>query len=93
MFNIDNYHNIRLLTDDNGIIDFQLCGETLTNGDVVTFSCEEQEFTTSEFTDGVAKIYIKDKKEPFEGCYKIMVKMKDGRQSTVIKGKFSRRGC
>ena len=92
MLVIDSRHNITLNTCDNGVIDFTLCGcDKLVNGDRVCFKCKEQDYTTEEFTNGVAKIQIDSKEEPFEGTYCIRVTKKDGRLETVISGKFVRK--
>lgn len=93
MFKIDSRHNLELFTKENGIIDFQLCGEKLSDGDIVSFITDEQECSVNEFTDGVAKLYIQPKNEPCNTCYHIDVIMKDGRQATVITGKYIRKGC
>ena len=93
MFLIDYRNNITLNTGDNGVIDFSLCGcDKLDNGDVVTFKCGEQEVLVDSFENGVAKISIQSKEEPLDGRYCIIVKMKDGRNETVVEGKFVRKG-
>lgn len=93
MFKIDSRHNIDLFTNDNGIIDFKLCGETLEDGDIVTFITDEQQCSVNKFRDGIAKLYIEPKSEPCNTCYHIDVIMKDGRRATAISGKYIRRGC
>ena len=94
VFTIDYRNNISLNTNDNGLIDFSLCGcEELTDGDKVTFRCKDQqrEIVVEEFVDGVAKIEIAENSQPFDGRYCIIVE-KDGRKETVIDGKFVRKG-
>lgn len=93
MFKIDARHNIELFTNDNGIIDFRLCGETLTDGDEVKFVSSEQECLVNTFHNGIATIYIMEKPTPCNICYHIDVNMKDGRRATAISGKFVRKGC
>ena len=95
MFTIDYRNNITLNVGDNGIIDFSLCnGETLTDGDIVEFKCADQESTKDvrAFKNGVAKIQIDSRYQPFDGRYCIVVKKQDGRNETVIDGKFVRKG-
>ena len=94
VFTIDYRNNITLNVGDNGLIDFSLCnGERLEEGDTVTFKCTDQEgpkYITS-FVNGVAKIQIESRPQPYEGRYCIIVE-KSGRTETVIDGKFVRKG-
>ena len=94
MFNVDGRNNITLDAGDTGVINFSLCGcaDSLKDGDRVIFNNGDgQTVEVTTFNNGIARIEIPEKEGSFNGRYCIKVAMKDGRKSTVIEGRFTRR--
>ena len=94
MFSIDRRKNIKITNGDTLILDFQLCGEKLQEGDKVIFKISNGmacEITT--FDNGVAK-FGADRLQinPGDYTYSIVVKMGDGRISTMVQANFKVEG-
>ena len=92
-------YKMSITQHDNAILNFKLEDETLSAGDKVLFLAKKTldqddydiEVEVTEFTDGIAKIFISEHDTLIEAgtyYYSICVHTNDGRISTVISSKL-----